>query len=109
MSEFVEIPIASDTVLLVERAAGDEVVAAGRLRDVTQAGLASLDDALAGLRGAADRVVAMAREAAEPPQEVTVEFAVQLATEAGVVVARTSAAANLTVTFRWELRGGSRG
>ena len=41
VSEFVEIPIASDTVLLVERAAGDEVVAAGRLRDVTQAGTGS--------------------------------------------------------------------
>jgi hypothetical protein len=107
MSDFVEIPVSADALLLVERDTGDEIVAAGRVRDVAQAGLATLDDALGGLRAAAERVVCMARDAIEPPQEVTVEFAVQLASEAGVVVARTSATANLKVAFRWELGGGS--
>ena len=37
----------------------------------------------------------------ERPSEVAVEFSVQLAAEAGVVIASTSATANMKVTLKW--------
>jgi hypothetical protein len=106
VSEFVEVPVSEHSFLTVERVPTDEIVVAGRLRDLAGEGVASLDDLLSGVRTASERVVDIARDAVHPPDEVTLEFAVQLASEAGVVIARASAAANLKVTFRWSVTGG---
>ncbi|GAA3216497.1 CU044_2847 family protein [Dactylosporangium siamense] len=102
MKEFVEVPVDEGLGLIVETVevrAG--TVAAGRLHDMADAAVESFDSAMSRVRVAAGTVVRRMRDMADPPDEVTVEFAVKLATQAGVVIANTSAEANLSVTLRW--------
>ncbi|TMR21979.1 hypothetical protein ETD86_13205 [Nonomuraea turkmeniaca] len=107
MRDFVEVPLPDGTVLIVEAEHEPRggVVAAGRLHDVASAATESFDMAINRLQTAAGAVVGRMRHLAQPPSEVTVEFAVKLATQAGVVIANTSAEANLKVTLRWTLDG----
>jgi Trypsin-co-occurring domain 1 len=100
MADFVEVPIPGGGSLLVEVTESvDEVVRAGRLHDLADSATESFESAL-------DRV-ARAAEAARhrlkklEPSETTVEFAIKLASEAGVVVASTSLEANLKIQMRW--------
>jgi hypothetical protein len=102
VKDYVEIPLADGESLIVESSevrAG--TVQAGRLRDVAGAATETFESAMTRLRSAADSVVRRMRDMAHPPDEVTVEFAVKLATQAGVVIANTSAEANLSVTLKW--------
>ncbi|MFD9949571.1 CU044_2847 family protein [Nonomuraea sp. NPDC059023] len=102
MKEYVEIPLADGESLIVESVevrAG--TVQAGRLRDVAGTATETFESAMTRLRSAADSVVRRMSDMARPPDEVTVGFAVKLATQAGVVIANTSAEANLSVTLKW--------
>ncbi|MEO3876053.1 CU044_2847 family protein [Nonomuraea sp. B12E4] len=103
MTRFVEVPLDNGMALIVQQSPEDEgeIVRAGRIRDV--AGLAgeSFDSALLRLRSAAEQVSTAMRGVSVPPSEVTVEFAIKVGTSAGVVVANTSAEANLKVALRW--------
>jgi hypothetical protein len=81
------------------------LVPAGRLHDLADSATETFDGAMVRLRGAAGNVVRRMRDMAEPPDEVTVQFAVKLATQAGVVIANTTAEANLSVTLKWSRSG----
>jgi len=62
----------------------------------------SLDDALEVIRTTADTVVGKVRDLARQPDEVTVEFGIQLSGRFGAIIASGQAQAHLTVTLRWE-------
>jgi hypothetical protein len=102
VDDFVEVPLPDGLSLVVERTdLGPGTVPAGRLRDLAESATESFDSAMTRLRAAAGAVTGRMHEMAQPPDEVTVQFAVKLATQAGVVIANTSAEANLSVTFKW--------
>ncbi|WP_204042975.1 CU044_2847 family protein [Acrocarpospora phusangensis] len=104
MGDFVEVPLPDGTVLIVEAADQPRVggvVAAGRLHDVASAATESFEMAVTRLQSAAGAIVGRMSGMVQPPSEVTVEFGVKLATAAGVVIASTSAEANLKVVLRW--------
>jgi hypothetical protein len=102
VKEFVEVPLPDGSSLVVESAdIRGGTVAAGRLHDLTKAAAETFDTAMKRLRVAAGSVVKQVRDMPEPPSEVTVQFAVKLATQAGVVIASTTAEANLTVSLKW--------
>jgi hypothetical protein len=103
MSHFVEVPVNGQQTLVVEVDEPSEgsVVRAGRFRDVTATAVQTLDSAADGIKSAAGAFVTKMRSLEQTPKEIAIEFGVQLATEAGVVIASTSAQANVKVTVRW--------
>jgi hypothetical protein len=101
--EFVEIPIGEGSALVVEVEDTEAVVAAGRAHDLAARGIQTFQAAMGGIREAASTAVEEMTQLARPPEEVTLQFSVQLAAEAGVVVARTAATANMNISLTWNL------
>jgi hypothetical protein len=67
---------------------------------VIEAG-SSLEQALAGLGPAIEGIVAQVRATTDWPDEVNIEFAVKLSADANVIIARTGAEANFTISLKW--------
>jgi uncharacterized protein YfiM (DUF2279 family) len=103
MAEFTDVHVADDVALVVQVPESSEpmVVEAGRARELSQQAITSFATAIDSIRTAAAAVIRRAKEMDRRPAEVTVEFSIQLAAEAGVVIASTAAAANMRVAFRW--------
>jgi len=104
--EFVDIQVRNGASLLVEVEERDSVVEAGRAADLAVRGIESFGSAMDAIRDAASEAVERMTAMKDAPTEVTVQFSIQLAAEAGVVVARTAATANMTVSLTW--RGAQR-
>ncbi|MGH3899334.1 MAG: CU044_2847 family protein [Pseudonocardiaceae bacterium] len=103
MNEFVEVPLPDGLSLVVETVEiRPGTVPAGRLHDLAESATETFDSAMNRLRAAGGTIVRRMRDMEQPPDEVTVQFAVKLATQAGVVIANTSAEANLSVTLKWD-------
>ena len=100
MGSFVEVALPDGGSLIVE--SNDEaVVQAGigsRVGDFVEQTFESALDRVARAAEAVHRRVMASDIKAD---EVTVEFAISLATEMGVVVATSTAQANLTLVIRW--------
>jgi hypothetical protein len=101
MATFVEVPLPDGGSLIVERAEDEGVVRAGRLREIAETAGESFESAVDRVKRAALVVQNRLSAIDVPPDEVTVEFAIKLATEVGVVVASSSAEANLKLIVRW--------
>jgi hypothetical protein len=61
----------------------------------------SLEDAVGQIGPAAQAIVAELRRTADWPDEVEIEFAVKLSTDANVIIARTGGEANFRVSLKW--------
>lgn len=109
MGTFVEVFLPGESSLIVEVAddLDSGVVLAGRMRDVAGMTSETFESALDRLKLAAEAVVGKMRNLTQSPDEVTVEFSIKLATAVGVVIANSSAEANLKVTLRWSPGAGS--
>jgi hypothetical protein len=81
----------------------DGVVKAGRPAELVGRAVQSLEGALEPVARAARSMAATLREAG--PDEVKVEFGVQLTAEAGAVITRTTGECNLQVTMCWRRDG----
>jgi hypothetical protein len=73
----------------------------GRLVERTQQ---SLDEVLARARPAVTSLVRQMRGQEDAPDELEVEFGIQVSLEVGAYVAAASSAANFRVTMRWRSR-----
>jgi hypothetical protein len=70
-------------------------------RDViTQAG-SSFEAAIERIQPAAAALVEKLRTLVDAPDEIDVEFGVQLSADVGAIVARTGGEANFKITLRW--------
>jgi Trypsin-co-occurring domain 1 len=93
--------------ILVETAAGFRgPVKAGRLGEAVQEMPASLQGVFEPVADMARTVLHQLRRAG--PAEVEVEFGVDLAVQAGVVITRTGAGCHLTVKLVWKHDQGDR-
>lgn len=99
--DFVEVPLPDGGSLIVEHREDEQVVRAGRVQQITQTTGESFESALDRVKHAAMAVREKLQDVTTPPDEVVVEFAIKLAAEIGVVVASSSAEANLKLTMRW--------
>jgi hypothetical protein len=73
-------------------------IASGRLVERTQQ---SLDEVLAHARPAVTALVRQVRGQDEAPDELEVEFGIQISLEVGAYIAAASSTANFRVTMRW--------
>lgn len=103
----VEFPLPGGDAILVEVA--DGAVGAGggpvtrglgqdRLVEHTER---SFDQAIDHIRPAASAMIAKLKGIPDAPDEVTVEFGVELSAEAGAFIASASTAANFKVSLTW--------
>ncbi|WP_405621081.1 CU044_2847 family protein [Streptomyces sp. NBC_00076] len=83
------------------------VVDASRTSEMVARATASFEAALEGVRGAAAAALSRMRDLPQPPDEVSIEFGVQLDAEVGAVIARTGAQGHLQVHLTWRRDGGA--
>ena len=105
VSQLVKMDLADGGSVLVEVedavAAPGPVTRGGRTdKLVTDAG-ATLESALDQLGPVVKGVVTRLREAADWPDEVTVEFSITLSADANVIIARTAGEANFRISMHW--------
>ncbi|MFJ3197219.1 CU044_2847 family protein [Streptomyces griseoviridis] len=77
------------------------VVDATGVPDVLARATGSFESALEGVRGAAAATLRRMSELPQRPDEITVEFGIQLDAEVGAVLARTGAQGHLQVQVTW--------
>jgi hypothetical protein len=102
MAAYVQCPLPGGTALIVETVEDPDVVRrASGLDRVSELASETFDSAMQRLRAAAEVVRTTMHEIDDKPHEVTVEFAVKVTAQVGVIVANSAAEANLKVTVRW--------
>jgi hypothetical protein len=106
MTQLVEFDLREGGVVLVEVDGPPRpVTRGGRSAELaTQAG-ESLEQVLGRVGPAVRGVVSELRSGAEWPEEVEVEFAVKLSSDANVIIARAGGEANFRILLRWSHRG----
>ncbi|MFI7295563.1 CU044_2847 family protein [Streptomyces sp. NPDC050121] len=101
------IPLDGGGSVLVEQpaAAWDGPVKAGRVGDAVREMPATLQGALEPITQAARATLDQLRKARA--DEITVEFGIDLAVEAGAVITKSQAGCHLKVTMSWKSDGSS--
>lgn len=103
MSQLVELDLQEGGSILVEvdEAVQGPVTRGGRPAElVTKAG-ASLEQVLGQVGPTVREIVSQLRAAADWPDEVEVEFAIKLSSDANVIIARAGGEANFRIALRW--------
>ncbi|MFH8799417.1 CU044_2847 family protein [Streptomyces sp. NPDC017936] len=105
MAPLTRIPLEGGGSVLVEQPAalGDGPVKAGRIGDAIHDVPVTLQEALEPVTAAARAALDQLRKAR--PDDITVEFGVDLAFEAGAVITRSQAGCHLRVTVSWKNDG----
>jgi hypothetical protein len=107
MRRLVEFPLDEGGSVLVEvdDVAPDGPVTRG-LRDqrVTEAAQHSFEQAISRVQPAANALLGRLRAMSDAPDEVVVEFGLQLSAEAGAFIASASSSATFTVSLTWRRR-----
>ncbi|MER6447243.1 hypothetical protein DEJ51_29285 [Streptomyces venezuelae] len=107
MAALTRIPLDGGGYVLIEAPDGpdgpDGPVKAGRVRDAVRELPGTLQEALEPVTGAARATLEQLRKVRS--DEITVEFGVDLAVEAGAVITKTGAHCHLKVTVKWKRNG----
>ena len=72
-----------------------------RSRRVAEQANETFEAAVAKVRPAADALLASLSGLRSKPDEITVEFAIQLTADAGICIASLGSSANFTIALRW--------
>ncbi|WP_189819216.1 CU044_2847 family protein [Streptomyces olivaceoviridis] len=100
MQSFVRLPLEGGGVVLVEAAPEvDGPVKAGRVADAVRELPQTVQQALVPVRETARAVLEQLRQAG--PDEIEVEFGVDLSAQAGAVIAKSESAVHLQVRVVW--------
>jgi Trypsin-co-occurring domain 1 len=111
MSRLVEFPLEAGGSVVVEveefRAEGDAVVRRGlgsstRPTEVVSRASETLESAFGRIQPMASAMVMRLRGLVEAPDEIEIEFGVQLSAEIGAIVAHTAGEANFRVRLHWK-------
>jgi Trypsin-co-occurring domain 1 len=106
VARLVEFDLDQGGSVLVEVEEGSGAVTRGRPADaVTKAG-DNLEEVMGRLGPALRGIVSQLRASADWPDQVDVEFAVKLSTDANVIIARTGGEANFRIALRWTREDG---
>jgi hypothetical protein len=104
MGQLVEFPLEDGGSVLVEvhaGAAGPVTRGLGTRNGVTEQAQHTFEQAVARVQPAAQVLVRRLRALADAPEEIGVEFGLELSAEAGAFIAAASSTANFKVTLMW--------
>ena len=85
----------------VEETNGGPVTRGGRVQNTVVEAGASLDEVLGRLGPTLGSLIAQVRDTVNSPDEVEIEFAVKLSTDANVIIARAGGEANFRINMKW--------
>jgi hypothetical protein len=108
VSQLVEFPLQHGGSVLVqvdEVAAGTPVTRGLGDRQVVGQAAQTFEQAISRVQPATQALIARLRALADAPDEVGVEFGLELSAEAGAFIAAASTAANFKVSLTWHRRG----
>jgi hypothetical protein len=103
MLQLVEFPLQDGSAVLVQvedAATGPTTRGLGD-RTVSERARQTFEEAIGPVQPAAQALVSRLRHLAEPPDEVNVEFGVELHAQAGAFIAAAGTAANFKVSLLW--------
>jgi Trypsin-co-occurring domain 1 len=104
VTRLVEFPLQDGGSVLVqvdEAAAGPVTRGLGDHRTVTEQARHTFEDAISRVQPAAQSLISRLRALADTPDEVGLEFGLELSAEAGAFIASASSTANFKVTLTW--------
>jgi hypothetical protein len=106
MGQLVEFPLVEGGSILVEvrepvRLSGQPVVRGRGAEEVTDRARQTFEHAVQRVEPAAQAIVTRLSSMAQTPDEIHVEFGLDLHAEAGAFIAAASATANFTVALTW--------
>jgi hypothetical protein len=105
VTQLVEFPLEDGSTLLVEV---DEMtprggtLRSGQASATVERATATLNQALASVKPAAEGIISVLRSLTIPPTEIGVEFGLKLSAQAGAILAAASIDANYKVTLTWK-------
>lgn len=108
MGQLVEFPLEGGGSVLVQvdgARAGGQVTRGVGERRVTEQASQTFEQAVGRLRPVAQALITQLRALADVPDEVQVEFGLELSAEAGAFIAAASASANFKVSIAWHRVG----
>lgn len=108
MAQLLELNIQDGSTVLVEveEVASGPVTRSGRAQSAVIEAGASLEQVLGKLGPTLGSVVRQVRDTVDRPDEVQIEFAVKLSTDANVIIARAGGEANFRIALKWSSGGG---
>jgi hypothetical protein len=105
MPQLVEYPLEEGGTVLVQL---HDVPSVGvtrglgqRAEDITQRSTRTFEDATRSVTPAAYSLISRLQQLARPPQEIRLEFGIQLTAETGAFIASVGAEANFKVSLTW--------
>jgi Trypsin-co-occurring domain 1 len=102
MGRLIEFPLEDGGNILVEvDTAGPVTRGLGDRHGVTEQARHTFEQAVARVQPAAQALVSQLRSLADAPEEIGVEFGLELSAEAGAFIAAASSSANFKVTLVW--------
>jgi Trypsin-co-occurring domain 1 len=105
VGQLVEFPLADGSSVLVEvhptAAAGSPVTRGIGPSDVVDRAHRSFEDAIDRIQPAAQAIITRLRQLPQTPDEVRVEFGLDLHAEAGAFIAAASSTANFKIVLTW--------
>jgi hypothetical protein len=104
MGQLVEFPLEGGGSILVQvdaARAGGQVTRGLGERRVTEQASQTFEQAVGRIRPAAQALITQLRALAHVPDEVQVEFGLELSAEAGAYIASASTSANFKVSLAW--------
>lgn len=106
MAQLVEFPLADGGSVLVEVTKHEAGVVTRGLKgaEVPERAGQTFEEAVSRIRPAVEGVITQLRSLATAPDEVNVEFGLDLHAEAGAFIAAVSTTANFTVALTWHAR-----
>ena len=111
MPQLIQYPLEGGGTVLVAVEKTTEPVTRGwgedRAQRVAEQANETFETAVAGVRPAADALLASLSGLRSAPDEITVEFAVQLTAEAGICIATLGSTANFKIQLTWKSDAGS--
>ncbi|MCA6093839.1 hypothetical protein LE181_16945, partial [Streptomyces sp. SCA3-4] len=105
LGQLVEFPTAGGGAVLVEVSEGTTAagpVTRGLHDSTVERAQQTFEDAVRRVEPGVQAVVARLRSAAQSPDEIKVEFGINLHGEAGAFIAKACLAANFTVSLTWK-------
>lgn len=104
MKRLIEFPLEDGSTILIqvdEPEPEGGTVRVARPGEVTETARLTFEEAVSKTRPAAERIIATLRDMSHPPDEVGVEFGLNLSAEAGAFIASVGAEANFKVMLTW--------
>src|SRR6266568_9441374 len=103
MGELIRFDLEDGGTVVVTVADGElGIDRASRTGDAILSAATSFETALSSVRDAAASALRHFKDIPQPPDELSIEFGVQLSAQAGAVIAQTAAAGHLQITLTWQ-------